>query len=479
MQRQLSPSPQVRGELEARLAEVSPKRCPTFHWQYGVVAVCLLLTVAAIPLWRHFNPVLHTVVPGQGDSIPSYEEDSTLAPEGSGTSSLPKLNFWVTDPPSGSSSASYAAGEGVNRDALFSDLGTLLGGSIPEELGWEDLSDLTGYLAFGTPNGAAEHTQQPLDDLFYGHFYAQCSWGDLTLMVGGLGTTVSPDAIGRPEDYPGDAFTQVNGVEIRAARFTDLDGTSYGEVSFTLASGYSVFYSVNTSTPEQTEELLARLVQVAVVEDGLSPQALSPDPSSYESTFSETGDAAAPEPLGGVSHWQSQPWFGGYYYDNTAGRYVIVTVEGEPIPEMDFGDAFFVTGTYSYAHLTELMEQLNELAVRDPQCGPVMAVWSLNEIENRIDLTITEENSHLLATLAQLDPAGDAIWVTVGSAPSTDVGEDMATYDVLTDKEAEEGMPDDAQPGGQPTGDPIAVEPAAPEQSVPAATHFPEFPVSD
>ena len=99
------------------------------------------------------------------------------------------------------------------------------------------------------------------------------------------------------------------------------------------------------------------------------------------------------------------------------------------MPELDFGDAAFVTGTYSYAHLSGLMDRLNELAVTDPECGSVMAAWWIDEMENRVYLTITEENTHLLAILARLDPAGDAILVTVGNAPSADDGEDIAAYE--------------------------------------------------
>lgn len=150
----------------------------------------------------------------------------TAPPSQKAPDALPKLNFWVTAPPSEGSAHSYAAGEGVNREVTQDDLEALLGGSIPEALGWEGFSELSGMLAFGPPKGASENTQPLLDELFYGHFYASCDWGDLTLMVGGLGTTVSPDAIGRPEDYPGDAYTQIDGVEIRAARFTDWDGTA-------------------------------------------------------------------------------------------------------------------------------------------------------------------------------------------------------------------------------------------------------------
>lgn len=425
MQRQLIPSTQARAELEARLAEVSVKKRPAFRWQYGAAAACLLLAVAAVPLWQHWNPSLHTVVQGQGTS-PSYQEDSAVTTEGA--DALPKLNVWVTDPPSENSANSYAAPEGIDRDATLADLDALLDGSIPEALGWEGFSELSGMLAFGIPTGA-DGIHHPLDELYFGHFYGNCTWGKFALMVGGLGFTVSPCAIGRPEDYPGDAYTQIDGIEIRAARFTDWDGTAYGEVSFTLDSGYSVFYSVNTPSAEQTEELLARLVQVAVVEDGLYPQALSPDLDTSTSNPAETGDAIAPEPLTGVSGWRNQPWFGGYYYDNAQGRYVIVTVAGEQVPELDFGDAAFVTGTYSYAHLSGLMDQLNDLAVTDPECGSVMAAWWIDEMENRVYLTITEESTHLLAILARLDPAGDAILVAVGSAPSADAEEDIAAYE--------------------------------------------------
>ena len=292
MQRQLTPSPQARAELEERLAGVSPKKRPAFRWQYGAAAACLLLAVAAVPLWRQFNPNLHTVVQGEGNAAQAYQEDSAVT------------------------------GEGAH-------------------------------------------------------------------------------------------------------------------------------------------------------------QALSPDPDDYGSGSAGTGEAAAPEPLAGVSGWRSQPWFGGYYYDNAAGRYVIVTVEGEAVPELAFGDAAFVTGTYSYAHLSGLMDQLNELATADPECGAVMASWWIDEMENRVCLTITEENSHLLSILAQLDPAGDAILVVLGERVSTDAEEDIATYDVLTGEETVGSVSGQAQPGGQPGEGAIAVEPAAPEQSMPAAADFPEYPVSD
>lgn len=48
------------------------------------------------------------------------------------------------------SAHSYAAGEGVNREVTQSDLETLLGGFIPQVLGWEGFDQLSGMLAFRT-----------------------------------------------------------------------------------------------------------------------------------------------------------------------------------------------------------------------------------------------------------------------------------------------------------------------------------------
>ena len=459
MQRKLIPSQQAVDQLKERLVQSAPAGRQPIPWKYGALAACAALLIAAYPIYHTLSPTLHPVLDGGQGGYGTYEIANEDAYGEIGTE-LPRLNIWDTQAPSQASAHSYAAGEGVNREVTQSDLETLLGGFIPQVLGWEGFDQLSGMLAFGPGHG------DPLDTLFYGHFYADCDWGKLTLMVGGLGTKVSPDAIGRPEGYPGDALTVIEGIEVLAARFTNLDGTNYGEVSFTTRDGYSVFYAVNTPSPEQTEELLARLVQLAVLEDGLSPEALAPDPDAYaqgrgETDPMESKDAAAPPPLAGVSAWQSQPWFGGYYYDNDTGRYVIVQVEGQPLPDLDFGNAVFVPGKYSYTCLSGLMDQLNELVRTDPVCKAVMSGWWINEIDNRIDLTITEEDPHLLAILAQLDPEGDAIQVSLGGFAATD--EDVSvSYQVLPS--ALPGSLRDGDPAGCPTSEePIVIEPTEPQ----------------
>lgn len=443
MQGQLKPSPQARAALEARLAQPVKKR--PAPWKYGAVAACAALVLAAWPIYRVLSPALHAVVPGQGGYTAYQETEDTLDES---DAALPHLNIWDTVPPSSGSSASYTSGEGVNREVTQDDLDALLGGSVPDALGWEGFSDLTGYLAFGPGHGA------PLDELFYGHFYGSCTWGEFTLMIGGQGIAVSPDVIVRPEDWPGDGITVLNGVEIRAARFAAPGGEQYGEMSFTLDSGYSIFYSVTAQSAREVEELLARMAQAAVVDGSLHPEALADDPAEYSSGDAPAdagGDAAAPAPLAGVDSWKDQPWFGGYYYDNEAGRYVIVQVEGTQLPNLDFGTAVFVTGKYSYSHLSGLMDQLDALAMTDPECGGVMATWALNEMDNRIDLTITEENAHLLAILAKLDPDGDAIRVELGAVVSTD-----------SQARADDAVSYQTAPGRiSSSEDPIVIEPAA------------------
>ena len=116
------------------------------------------------------------------------------------------------------------------------------------------------------------------------------------------------------------------------------------------------------------------------------------------------------------------------------------------------------------------MDQLDALAMTDPECGGVMATWALNEMDNRIDLTITEENAHLLAILAKLDPDGDAIRVELGAVVSTD-----------SQARADDAVSYQTAPGGiAPTEEPIAIEAAADNGSArPDQGGLAEQPVSD
>ena len=177
-------------------------------------------------------------------------------------------------------------------------------------------------------------------------------------------------------------------------------------------------------------------------------------------------------------------WYGGAYLDQS-GRLVVQLVEdkdpGDKTLELQVLDwtgsdtVMFSSCKHSLAQLHELMDQLNALPNTDPQCKEVMAGWGVNEEANRIELTLTEVNDHILSVLARLDPDDDAIYVQVGQRTTADVGtEDPAVHHVM--------------PGGVPIPDDedlIAEEPWVdnldgahydirdlPEEKKPAATDF-------
>ena len=95
MQRQLTPSPQARAALEARLESAPPKRRPG-RWKYGLLAACAVLAVCAVSLAQQYLAPRHAVQSGPRDAL-AYEEYATQE----GTLSLPKLNIWDTQPPLG------------------------------------------------------------------------------------------------------------------------------------------------------------------------------------------------------------------------------------------------------------------------------------------------------------------------------------------------------------------------------------------
>ena len=134
-------------------------------------------------------------------------------------------------------------------------------------------------------------------------------------------------------------------------------------------------------------------------------------------------------------------WYGGAYLDES-GRLVVQLVEskdpGDKSLELQVLDwtgsdtVMFSSCKYSLAQLHELMDRLNALPDTDPQCGEVMAGWGINEEANRIELTLTQVNDHILSVLARLDPDDDAIYVQVGQRATADVGtEDPAVHHVI------------------------------------------------
>ena len=144
-----------------------------------------------------------------------------------------------------------------------------------------------------------------------------------------------------------------------------------------------------------------------------------------------------------MDHFDGQypDWYGGAYIDRS-GWLVVQLVEdkdpGDKTLELQVLDwtgsdtVMFSSCKYSLAQLHELMDRLNALPDTDPQCGEVMAGWGINEEANRIELTLTQVNDHILSVLARLDPDDDAIYVQVGQRATADVGtEDPAVHHVI------------------------------------------------
>lgn len=135
-------------------------------------------------------------------------------------------------------------------------------------------------------------------------------------------------------------------------------------------------------------------------------------------------------------------WYGGAYLDSS-GRLVVQLVEDKDPADKslelqvldwtDNGRVAFTDVKYSLAHLDKLMDQLNHLPETDPQCGDVMASWYRDEMNNRVVVTLTEVNDHILSVLAELDPDDDAIYVQVGQRASLDSAstEDPAVHHVV------------------------------------------------
>lgn len=145
-------------------------------------------------------------------------------------------------------------------------------------------------------------------------------------------------------------------------------------------------------------------------------------------------------------------WYGGAYIDDSGWLVVQLVEDKDPgdktleLQVLDWtgnGRVAFTDVKYSLAHLNHLMDELNALPDEDMKFRDVMAGWGIDEEANRIELTLTQEYVPILATLAELDPDDDAIYVQVGQRAST--GEDTRIDSAKTEEPAVSHV---IQPGG-------------------------------
>lgn len=144
---------------------------------------------------------------------------------------------------------------------------------------------------------------------------------------------------------------------------------------------------------------------------------------------------------------QYPDWYGGAYIDDSSWLVVQLVEDKDPgdksleLQVLDWtgsDSVMFSSCKYSLNQLKELMDRLNALPDSDPVCRNVMAGWGVDEEANRIELTLTEVNDHILAILAELDPDDDAIYVQVGQRVTLDVapGEVVSTDSAATEDPA-------------------------------------------
>ena len=130
-------------------------------------------------------------------------------------------------------------------------------------------------------------------------------------------------------------------------------------------------------------------------------------------------------------------WYGGAYIDSSGWLAVRLVEDKDPADKSlelqvldwtDSGQVMFSSCKYSLAGLNRLMDQFNAFLKSCPECAGVMAGWGIDEEHNRIELTLTQVNDHILSALAQLDPDDDAIYVRVGQQPGAEA---PAVYHVM------------------------------------------------
>ena len=360
MQKQMTPSPQVRAALTEQLAQPAKKR-PTPWMKYGAVAACAALVIGVYAVYQAGKPegkaALHSYV--TVDDLTGFvPENATTATGGS---------------------------EGGDQDM----------GMTPEDLTAAMLD--VGY------------TQEEIDE--YQSIGYQMTWASWWKFVHQQENSEGDDPFNL-DDLK--VFSQkelyVSTGALPAPNTGDLPGGAY------IGDAPSQEEALNAY-----EELMDRF-------NGVYPD-----------------------------------WYGGAYIDSSGWLVVQLVEDKDPADKslelqvLDWtgsDQVMFSSCKYSLAQLKELMDQLNALPGQDMKFRDVMAGWGIDEKANRIELTLTQVNDHILSVLARLDPDDDAIYVQVGQRATADVGtEDPAVHHVM--------------PGGVPVPDDedlAAVEPCYVEE---------------
>ena len=138
-------------------------------------------------------------------------------------------------------------------------------------------------------------------------------------------------------------------------------------------------------------------------------------------------------------------WYGGAYIDGHASLIVNIVEQYEPEEKdlyfqiWDWAGSSRVAFGGSRLSLNQLRE-LQDKTVAAMQALGLPVGCGVNEETGQVELTLPEVNDAALWKLAELDPAGTAILVTVSQAPSIDLAEEPALV--------EPAVSHTVQPGG-------------------------------
>lgn len=150
-------------------------------------------------------------------------------------------------------------------------------------------------------------------------------------------------------------------------------------------------------------------------------------------------------------------WYGGAYLGSDGALTVLLVADKDPgdksleLQVLEWtGDAgvAFTSARYSLAHLNRLMARLDE------ELPPLVEEggWSVNMVDNRIDLDILfPVDAKVLTLLAELDPGDDAIRVT---AYTETAYQTQFEQKAIEDAPAKVKLGEEPVPGGVMDGDP-------------------------
>lgn len=231
------------------------------------------------------------------------------------------------------------------------------------------------------------------------------------------GTVVSLHGLGQPEPIPAQEETVTEeglpqdaaGIYSYAETALDQKGAEDLQAAWEQAKKQEV-----EILPEEAKDAEASGPQEGNTgEEAAQPGAAPDAPADGPDHLAPSGYYEAPDP------YAMPACFGGSYL-NEAGVYTVVLTEDTPENRAAVSQALgaaeadlaFETGTYSLVYLTELQDKISAFMTAGEL--PAVAASAVLEIQNRIEVTMVEEDTSQMEKLLALDTQGGAIQLRLG-----------------------------------------------------------------